>query len=245
MAIPAEQLHAIVATMLLTGGRKAEVLGLAVEDVSFDGHTVTFRPRPWRRLKTATNHRTVPLWPQLEEILRAYVLGGEGPRGRLLFPSNLAEKEQPIQDVRKALDTVGERAWAAGEIRTKMFRHTYCAARLQTLDRGAPVSPFTVARELGHGGQLLVDRVYGHLGDVRQRLQVVAYRIEEHSERMGIASQRGRTSLASGARRALAPAHEIGHLGCITPCATPLRYCILERRPPDAVLPAGRGDTAI
>jgi integrase len=31
-----------------------------------------------------------------------------------------------------------------------MFRHTHCAARLQTLDRGAPVGPYTVARELGH-----------------------------------------------------------------------------------------------
>jgi hypothetical protein len=29
-----------------------------------------------------------------------------------------------------------------------MFRHTYCAARLQTLDRGAPVAPHTVAKEL-------------------------------------------------------------------------------------------------
>jgi integrase len=184
-AVPWDQLHATVATMLLTGGRQSEVLGLAVDDVSFDRCTVTFRPHPWRRLKTATSHRTVPLWPQLEEILRAYVFAGEGPRGRLLFPSR-AEKEQPIQDLRKALDAIGDRAgWAPGEIRTKMFRHTYCAARLQTLDRGAPVSPFTVARELGHGGQSLVDRVYGHLGDVRQRSEFVEYRVEQHAEKLG------------------------------------------------------------
>jgi hypothetical protein len=30
-----------------------------------------------------------------------------------------------------------------------MFRHAYCAARLQTLDRGAPVSTYSVGRELG------------------------------------------------------------------------------------------------
>jgi hypothetical protein len=41
--------------------------------------------------------------------------------------------------------------WNKGEIRSKMFRHTYCSARLQTLDGGAPVSPFTVSKELGHG----------------------------------------------------------------------------------------------
>jgi len=50
-----------------------------------------------------------------------------------------------------------------------MFRHTYCATRLQTLDQGAPVSLYTVGKELGHGGDSLVRRVYGHLGEVRHR----------------------------------------------------------------------------
>ncbi|MEX2157633.1 MAG: hypothetical protein WD773_12440 [Gemmatimonadales bacterium] len=56
----------------------------------------------------------------------------------------------------------------------------YCAARLQTLDQGAPVSVYTVARELGHGGDALVRRVYGHLGAVRHRSRAVEYRIEQH-----------------------------------------------------------------
>lgn len=63
-----------------------------------------------------------------------------------------------------------------------MFRHTYCAARLQTLDHGAPVSPFTVAREMGQGGDSLVRRIYGHLGEVRHRSEVVQYRVENHRE---------------------------------------------------------------
>ncbi len=75
-----------------------------------------------------------------------------------------------IRDVRKLLDAVGERAgFEHGSIRTKIFRHTYCAARLQTLDRGVPVAPFTVARELGHSGTAMVERVYAHLGQVRHR----------------------------------------------------------------------------
>ena len=86
-----------------------------------------------------------------------------------------------IHDVRKALDAMAKRAgWEAGEIRTRTFRHTYCAARLQTLDRCAPVSPWTVAREMGHGGRSLVDRVYRHLGDVRHRRNVVEYRVGQH-----------------------------------------------------------------
>lgn len=69
-------------------------------------------------------------------------------------------------------------------VRSKAFRHTYCSTRLQTLDQGAPVSQFTVARELGHGGDALVRRIYGHLGEVRQRSEVVEYRIEQHEERL-------------------------------------------------------------
>jgi integrase len=38
--------HALLATLLLTGGRKSEVLGLELDDISFDRKTVTFRPNP-------------------------------------------------------------------------------------------------------------------------------------------------------------------------------------------------------
>lgn len=91
-----------------------------------------------------------------------------------------------IHDSRKALDEIAKRAgWKEGEIRTRIFRHTYCAARLQTLDRGAPVSPWTVAKEMGHGRRSLVDRVYGHLAEIRHRTDVVEYRVEQHEERLG------------------------------------------------------------
>jgi hypothetical protein len=66
-----------------------------------------------------------------------------------------------------------------------MFRHTYCAARLQTLDRGAPVSTYTVARELGHESEAMVRRVYAHLGEVRHRSEVVEYRVAQHVEQIG------------------------------------------------------------
>lgn len=182
LALPC--LYPLLATFLLTGGRRAEVLGLEVEDVSFDRKTVTFRPHEHRRLKTLSAARVVPLWPQLEEILRLFVFDAERPPGRLLFPGR--RSAAMIGSFDKALDQVAERAgWKRGEIRCRMFRHTYCAARLQTLDRGAPVSPYTVARELGHGGLRLVDRVYGHLGTVRQRSEVVEYRVEAYAAILG------------------------------------------------------------
>ena len=79
----------------------------------------------------------------------------------------------------------GRVGWNKGEIRSKMFRHTYCSARLQTLDGGAPVSPFTVSKELGHGGTSMVEKVYSHLGQVRHRSEVVEYRLEHHREVLG------------------------------------------------------------
>jgi integrase len=50
-----------------------------------------------------------------------------------------------------------------GEIRTRLFRHSYYAARLQTPDAGAPVSIHTVVRELGHQSDEMVKRIYAHL----------------------------------------------------------------------------------
>jgi len=176
---PIRFMHALLATFLLTGGRKSEVLGLEVSDISFDRKTVTFRPNRWRRLKTASAHRVVPLWPQLEEILRGHVSGGHAV-GSLLFRSPRLEPEKKIVDLRRALDRIAGRAgWQPGDSRTKIFRHSYCAARLQTLDNGAPVAIYTVARELGHVSTALVEQTYSHLGHFRHRSDVVEYRFED------------------------------------------------------------------
>jgi integrase len=61
-------------------------------------------------------------------------------------------------------------------LRTKILRHTYTAARLQTTDRGQPIALYTVARELGHQGADMVEEVYAHLGRFRHRGEQVEYR---------------------------------------------------------------------
>jgi len=181
--------YELIATFLLTGGRETEVLGLEVDDISLDRGVITFRPNHWRRLKTASSHRSVPLWPQLREALQRYL--AERPPTKLLFPSYRTGQEAMLTDFRKLLDAVAMRAgWNEGDIRSKMFRHTYCAVRLQTLDAGAPVSVYTVAREMGHGGESMVRRVYGHLGHVRHRAEVVEYRVEQHVAKLGARLER-------------------------------------------------------
>jgi integrase len=163
---------------------------------------VTFRPNRFRRLKTATSARVVPFWPQLRDILHAYLnvrtaamVLHDAPVSSLLFPSFRTGAESRLVELRKIFDRVAVRGgWKAGDIRSRALRHTYCASRLQTLDGGAPVSLFTVARELGHGGDSLVRRIYGHLGDVRHRSDAVEYRVEQHAmvlaERLSLLNSR-------------------------------------------------------
>jgi integrase len=172
--------YELVATWLLTGGRPSEVTGLEVDDVSLERETVTFRVNAHRRLKTLGSARVVRLWPQLAEILKAYFPKREQMgEGTLLFPSFRTGTEGLLQHPHRILAAVAERI--GYQLTPYTLRHTYCAARLQTLDAGAPVSPFTVGRELGHGGDALVRKVYGHLGNVRHRSDVVEYRVEQHA----------------------------------------------------------------
>lgn len=139
--------------------RPGELLGLRAEEIRFDRNTVTIRGT-----KTAGSLRVVPLG--------------------LLFDSPITGER--LRDVRKLLDAVATRVgFAERAVNLYAFRHAYCSARLQTLDGGAPVSPFTVGRELGHGGDALVRRVYGHLGEVRHRAAVVEYRVEQHAAKLG------------------------------------------------------------
>ncbi len=101
---------------------------------------------------------------------------------------DLSDRAGPPSRERLAAVGVAVRAgWKAGEIRSKMFRRTYCAARLQTVDQGAPVSSYTVAREMGHGGEAMVRKVYGHLGQVRHGAEAVEYRAEQHVAKSGTA----------------------------------------------------------
>ena len=190
-------LYPIIATFLLTGGRKSEVLGLDVEDVSFDRALVHFRPHTHRGLKTQASVRAVSLWPQLREILQRHVFERGNVSG-LLFPSATGSM---VGDLRKSLDAMGALCgMEPGEVRTRAFRHTYCSTRLATLQRilrpgmnatdpeawdYVEVSRFQVQKEMGHGGAQLVDRIYGHAQRLPYRSEVVEYRVEQHRDTLG------------------------------------------------------------
>lgn len=171
--------YALVGTFLLTGGRKAEVLGLLVEDVNFKGETISIRPNRWRPLKRGWSERTIPLWPQLREILGEY-LETTPPKGELLFPSPRSlhqGREETIWDLRKMLRDVAKEAGISNAPIAKVFRHTYATARLQTIDGGKQISLWQVGKELGHKTLARVEDTYGHPSHYRPRGEVVEYRV--------------------------------------------------------------------
>ena len=165
-------LRPILAVPLLTSARKGEALGLQVEDVDFDRSLIHIRPNTWRMLKTRKSKRTVPLWPQLEQILRAYIERFGRTEG-LLFP---AKHGGMLDDMRGSLGAAITKAEIKKEVTFTTLRHTYAATRIQTLDHGAPISLYTVASEMGHQGINLIEKRYGHLQVTRHRASVVEYR---------------------------------------------------------------------
>jgi len=113
----------------------------------------------------------VPLWPQLRDVLSAY-LSPERPGTELLFPSATGGM---LRDVRGSMRRAAKIARIEQHLTCYTFRHTYAATRLQTTDNGQPVSPYTVMRELGHRDLTLIETTYGHLQGVRSRLDEVRY----------------------------------------------------------------------
>jgi integrase len=177
--------HPMLAAFLLTGGRADEVLGLDIADLDFERKLIHFRPNQWRsgqKGKTTGATRSVPMWPQLEAVLRDYLVCAHlelrlqhDPGLTLLFPSPSTGGR--IRDIRGIVDRVARRAGLReGVYRSRSFRITYATARLQTTDRGAPIAQKTVEVELGHASGAMLQRVYGRLGTVRERGEVVEYR---------------------------------------------------------------------
>ena len=174
-----EFVHPLVATLLLTGGRKTEVLGLTWGDIVFDLGLVTFAPNEWRGLKREWSERTVPLWPQLGEVLEGYRPQDFSPSD-LLFPSPRTAhegREGMVNDLRKVMVDLRKRSGVDLPGGVTIFRHTYATARLQTTDGGKQIALWTVAKELGHKNVSRVEDTYGHPSHYRPRGEVVEYRI--------------------------------------------------------------------
>ncbi len=167
------QYYPVIATYLLTGGRRTEVLGLTVGDIDFENKLVRIQPNQFRGLKRTWSERAVPLWPQLEAILKPYMATLNRAPDELLFPGLTGGM---ITDLRKPLREISKAVGCEVPRLTK-FRHTYATARLQTTDNEKQISLWTVAKELGHKNVSRVEDTYGHPSHFRPRGEVVEYRV--------------------------------------------------------------------
>lgn len=177
LAIPF--LFELVALFAYTGLRREEGLGLQRSEINLERGVLLVRPNRWRGLKTRESERAVPLFPELRVILRSYLSIPHAPAGDLLFPSPATAEERPLTNLRRSVgrQPLPQRLTNEEDVRLgpQILRHSYCAARLQTLDAGHPISPYTVAREMGHTDLKMVLRIYAHLGEIRCRGDAVRY----------------------------------------------------------------------
>ena len=134
----------IIATGLLSGGRFGAVASLEVRDIDFDKGLIHYRPNGWYRLKGKRRNaeRSVPLWPQLHEILTDYTQaydrsdgpsdnvsrttryeGTSEPRRTLLFP---AEDGGMLRDLRGSINKAVEAAGIEKRLTFHTLRFTPC-----------------------------------------------------------------------------------------------------------------------
>ena len=145
----------ILALMLFTGMRRGEVLGLKWEDIDFEKGTISVNKavsyssnQPiLSTTKTHNGIRTIPLNPQLKELLKPYgadgfIIGGDKPLTKMVY-------DRIFREIRNSFDLHGATA--------HVFRHTYLSMLNQ-----AGVDPKTIQAIGGHGNFMLTYELYVH-----------------------------------------------------------------------------------
>lgn len=145
----------ILALMLFTGMRRGEVLGLKWEDIDFEKDTISVNKAVTYSsnqpiLSTTKTHngiRTIPLNPQLKELLKPYgkdgfIIGGDKPLTKMVY-------DRIFREIRTSFDLHGATA--------HVFRHTYLSMLNQ-----AGVDPKTIQAIGGHGSFMLTYDLYVH-----------------------------------------------------------------------------------
>jgi integrase len=64
---------ALFITLRDTGARVSEIAGLTVADCDLEARVIHIRPTPWRRLKTQSSERSLPLSPDAQSALEPLI----------------------------------------------------------------------------------------------------------------------------------------------------------------------------
>lgn len=117
-------------------------------------------PMPPRLRRRRTDAEIARLEEERGAMLARHEKSGPGPKPK-----------ESVEVLRHPVDE-----WVVPPLRTKMLRHSWAAARLQTLDNGKPVALYTVSKEMGHASMAMLEHIYAHLGAFRVRGDEVAFR---------------------------------------------------------------------
>jgi len=158
--------HPLLLTIVSTGLRLGEALGLQVGDVDLTRRTLAIR-RAIRKHRVGNpksgKPRTASLPPSTVTVLRGWLdtiraeAAVRGQEALWLFPGATG---QPIEDKcpGQALRRVLKLAGIPRPLRIHDLRHTYASLALQ---RGVPL--LVVSRQLGHASIAITADTYGHL----------------------------------------------------------------------------------
>jgi integrase len=175
-AADAEGIGPIARVLLYTDLRSKELRGLLVGDIDLaEGILHVRKNAHTRRTKTERSTRRVPIWPDLRPTLERLV--ANRVPDELLFGSDDGSmvNNVPINAWRRAAAAAGANKSENEPFTPHGCRHTYISQRLQCLDGGVPVSPFTVIKEVGHATLKLLEDRYGHVAQRRVRVEGFSY----------------------------------------------------------------------
>ena len=169
---------ALVMTLVYTGMRREEALGLLVRDVDFDAKEIRVAPNTFRDGKSENAERQIPLWPKLAAVLKPYIGTRRGHEP--LFPSVIRklkdDVDAPVQAILGTLRAAARRAGIRKSMDHHILRHSYVSARLHMYQRSVTgakvkVDAQLIVSEIGHSDEALIRRVYGHV--TRERVNQV------------------------------------------------------------------------
>ncbi|MDX6423890.1 MAG: hypothetical protein QOI67_1361, partial [Gaiellaceae bacterium] len=154
----------MVATMLFSGVRIGEALGLRWSDVDFERGFVRVRfqldrGRERVELKTDAGRRDVVLVPQLAKLLREHRLASPHSHDvDLVFPSPDG-RGRDHRSTSRGIERAVARAKLGDGISSHSFRHTFASMLIV----GLRLDPVSVARQLGHTNPSFTQDTYAHL----------------------------------------------------------------------------------
>ncbi len=183
----ADHVKPVILTMLHTGGRVSEVLGLRWSDISLERGVLCFDQRNTKSGK----QREVPIDPELDDMLRQRRKVrhmGNADRDRLVFTWG----GKRIERVSKAFATARERAGLGKDVTPHVCRHSFAS---WFMIKGGDL--YRLQRYLGHSTIVLTQR-YAHLSPEYLKAGVKYFGAPEAAQKPSAKSARHKSVTSAG-----------------------------------------------